>query len=461
LQGNALDVIEIDAASNRGIDDIRSLRDNVRFAPIEGKAKIYVIDEVHMLTSEAFNALLKTLEEPPAHAYFCLATTNPQKVPSTILSRCQRFDFRRVSPGEIAAHLSTLLEKEGLPFDREALDIIARKADGSVRDSLSLLDQVIAFSGGTVSRKDAVDVVGDIRLDLFFRAIDLVQTRSLSDAFRLDEELALMGTDPQDYLSGLMEHLVHLTQVKAIGVERTDVPVEYAQQFSTTSEQVGEGDLVRILQLCSAAHTEVKRNFNPRTRLQLLLMKLATFERSVVISDLLSKLGDRSHPAEPAAPKPPAPAPPVRRPAPAAPAPTVSSKPVPTPTAALVTVEPVAKAPVNPPSDNDLEILDSAKALWEVVCEELALEHNHRARMIRHGAEPSGYSNGVLKINCQTSSHLDMAKALLGPLKEAYSSKIGTVSIDLVIGPLSSKVEPEADDETTALLKTRWGARPA
>jgi hypothetical protein len=131
----------------------------------------------------------------------------------------------------------------------------------------------------------------------------------------------------------------------------------------------------------------------------------------------------------------------------------VSSKPVPTPTAALVTVEPVAKAPVNPPSDNDLEILDSAKALWEVVCEELALEHNHRARMIRHGAEPSGYSNGVLKINCQTSSHLDMAKALLGPLKEAYSSKIGTVSIDLVIGPLSSKVEPEADDETTALLK--------
>jgi len=144
-EGHFIDVIEIDAASNRGIDEIRQLRDSVRYAPIEGRSKVYIIDEVHMLTQEAFNALLKTLEEPPEHAYFCLATTAPQKVPATILSRCQRFDFRRVPAPEIRDHLEKICTKEEIEYEPEAFDLIARKADGSIRDSLSLLDQFFFF----------------------------------------------------------------------------------------------------------------------------------------------------------------------------------------------------------------------------------------------------------------------------------------------------------------------------
>ncbi len=288
--GNFIDVIEIDAASNRGIDDIRQLRDSVRYAPIEGKAKVYIIDEVHMLTTEAFNALLKTLEEPPAHAFFCLATTDPQKVPLTILSRCQRFDFRRVPVPMIRDHLINICSSEGIEIEDGALDIVARRADGSVRDGLSLMDQVIAFTSGKITRQDAVDVAGEIRLDLYFRACDMVKNRDPKEAFLLDEELAGSGTDLQDFLIGLQNHLVQILQVKSMKINNVDLPVESKGQFQEAAGSFSDPDIVRLMQLCAAAERDIRRNFNPRLRLQLLLLKFSSFERSVTISDIIERL---------------------------------------------------------------------------------------------------------------------------------------------------------------------------
>lgn len=289
-EGNFIDVIEIDAASNRGIDDIRQLRDSVRYAPIEGKAKVYIIDEVHMLTTEAFNALLKTLEEPPAHAFFCLATTDPQKVPSTILSRCQRFDFRRVPVPVIKDHLTTICKAEEIEIEDGALDIIARRADGSVRDSLSLMDQVIAFTNGSITRQDAVVVAGEIRLDLYYRACDIVRNREAKEAFLLDEELAGSGTDLQDFLIGLQNHLIQILQVKSLTTEKVDLPVESKELFNKAAESFSEPDIVRLLQLCASAERDIRRNFNPRLRIQLLLLKFASFDRSIAVSDIIERI---------------------------------------------------------------------------------------------------------------------------------------------------------------------------
>jgi DNA polymerase-3 subunit gamma/tau len=159
-KGISMDVIEIDGASNRGIDEIRNLRENVKFAPVSGKYRIYIIDEVHMLTKEAFNALLKTLEEPPPHVIFIFATTEPYKVPLTIISRCQRFDFRRVSVNEIVKHLQYIAGKENIDVEDEALYLIAQASEGSMRDSQSLLDQAVSYSGKKIAKKDVQDFLG-------------------------------------------------------------------------------------------------------------------------------------------------------------------------------------------------------------------------------------------------------------------------------------------------------------
>lgn len=453
LEGRAIDVVEIDAASNNGVDDIRELRGTINFAPIEGGAKVYIIDEVHMLSTGAFNALLKTLEEPPDHAYFCLATTSPTKVPSTILSRCQRFDFRRVSANEIATHLANILTKESIPFEQTALEVIARKADGSVRDSLSLLDQVIAFAGGQVMWQDAVDVVGEVRLDLYFKAISLIESHSLADAFDLDRELASRGVDPQDYLGGLQEQVVQLLHVKAAGIDNSEVPKDLRQDYAEMAERVGEGDLVRILQLLTAAETDVRRNFNPRTRIQLLFVKLATFERSIVLADLIATIEKGALAGTSTAS-----APPPHRPAPASP-PNYS------PPRQAVSQPPSESrpAPVSPPppSAGDDQILRIAQSNWSQICDKLAEQHNSRARMLKPVSWPVSCTGGMLRINFAMSAHSDTARSIQGSLKDAIASFTGPVMLDLQIGPVPQQKEeaPSEPDPAMKLLMSELGAR--
>ena len=195
IDGRSMDVIEIDGASNRGVDEIRNLRDSVRYAPTHGKYKIYIIDEVHMLTKEAFNALLKTLEEPPVHVVFVFATTEVHKVPMTILSRCQRFDFRRIAVDEIIKTLSTIAKAEQITIDDESLMIIAKRAEGSLRDSESIFDQVRAFCGNDIKASDLLKAFNVVDLEMYFRVTEFLKTKNAGAAVALVDEIMKNGYD--------------------------------------------------------------------------------------------------------------------------------------------------------------------------------------------------------------------------------------------------------------------------
>ena len=194
--GSANDVIEIDAASNNGVDEIRNIRDRVKYAPSEAKFKVYIIDEVHMLTTGAFNALLKTLEEPPIHAVFILATTEPHKIPATIISRTQRFDFKAIELQEIVDHLKYVAENQNIEYDTEAVEYIARAAEGGMRDALSIFDQVIAYSGDKITLDDAVMITGGIKTEDLNEWMKLVETQNTKDAFLKYHQFIDEGKDP-------------------------------------------------------------------------------------------------------------------------------------------------------------------------------------------------------------------------------------------------------------------------
>ncbi|MGE5309383.1 MAG: DNA polymerase III subunit gamma/tau [Deltaproteobacteria bacterium] len=215
--GRSLDVIEIDGASNRGIDEIRTLRENVKFSPASGRYKVYIIDEVHQITPDGFNALLKTLEEPPEFVKFILATTAPQKVPSTILSRCQRMDFRRISVMEIISQLERIIAAEGGSVDREVLFAVARASDGALRDAESILDQLLSFSKGKVSLEDVGSMLGTVQLDTLFQIAACAQAGDSRGALALVNEIIDKGKDADVLLQDLIGHFRNLMVARVAG----------------------------------------------------------------------------------------------------------------------------------------------------------------------------------------------------------------------------------------------------
>jgi DNA polymerase III subunit gamma/tau len=212
--GGFVDVIEIDAASNRGIDEIRELRETVRYLPMEARYKVYIIDEAHMLTEPAFNALLKTLEEPPGHNIFVLATTEMQKIPYTIMSRCQRFDFRRISEPQIVEQLMRICADEGIGYDEKVLNYMVREADGSLRDAESILDQVIAYSGNHITETDAIGVIGVVQREVAYDIIKSVVDRDAKGGLELIARTLEQGHDPYQVYKGLVSFLRDLLMVK-------------------------------------------------------------------------------------------------------------------------------------------------------------------------------------------------------------------------------------------------------
>ena len=209
-KGSSVDVQEIDGASNRRIEEIRELRENIKYMPSASKYRIYIIDEVHMLTKEAFNALLKTLEEPPAHAKFIFATTEAHKVPVTILSRCQRFDFKRISPIQIVSHLENISKEEGIVISKSGLGMIAKAADGSMRDAESLLDQVIAFTGSEVEDKYIAEILGIVDTDIVFRASDAILEGSPQKCIEIIDKIYNYGYDIKEFYRTLMDQFRNL-----------------------------------------------------------------------------------------------------------------------------------------------------------------------------------------------------------------------------------------------------------
>jgi len=288
-----IDVFEIDGASNRGIDEVRNLRENIQYAPARGRYKIYIIDEVHMLTTPAFNALLKTLEEPPNHILFIFATTEPHKVPATIISRCQRFDFRRISIKDIAQHLRHICEEEKIEIEEDGLLLIARKADGSLRDSQSILDQMVSFTEDRIRAQDVIQALGLIEQDIFFEVTDAVVSGNPASGLELVEKVVSGGYDIEEFLSGLLEHLRNVLVVLSLGsADFVEVSADHKAQYMKIASGFQEEDLMRLIRIVADTRIGLKRNINPRLPLEIAIVKMIKMDRTVNIESLITQLGN-------------------------------------------------------------------------------------------------------------------------------------------------------------------------
>ncbi|NBU28080.1 MAG: DNA polymerase III subunit gamma/tau [Caulobacteraceae bacterium] len=275
VEGRHMDVLELDAASRTKVDEMRELLDGVRYSPTEARYKVYVIDEVHMLSTAAFNALLKTLEEPPPHAKFIFATTEIRKVPVTILSRCQRFDLRRVEPPVLAAHLERICEKEGAKVEAEGLALISRAAEGSVRDGLSLLDQAIVQTdpGQVVPAKIVQDMLGLADRSQTIQLFEQVMRGEAGPAITTYRTLWGFGADPVQVMLDLLEHSHSAAVSKALGPDALAMPKEQAQRIAAVGAQASAGSLSRLWQMMLKGHDEVRRAPDPSAAVEMALIR--------------------------------------------------------------------------------------------------------------------------------------------------------------------------------------------
>jgi len=297
--GKSIDVFEMDAASKSKVDDIRELIiEGVKYSPVRGRYKIYIIDEVQMLSTSAFDALLKTIEEPPKNVIFVFATTEPHEIPATILSRCQRFDFRRVPFSDLIATIKNIAEKEKIKIKEDAVFILARKADGSVRDALSLLDQVIAYGGEEVEKEVVEKILGMVNQEVLFELTDLVAKKDAQKGLKLVSQLIDSGIDIQEFVSGFLEHLRNLLIAKAqkgsleAQAEQGlfDLSREYIDRYKKEAEGFLDTDILRMINMVADLGYVLKRTSEPRVHLEIALMKMIKMEKSVLLEDVICKL---------------------------------------------------------------------------------------------------------------------------------------------------------------------------
>ena len=275
--GASLNVYELDAASNNSVEDIRSLIDQVRIAPQLGTHKVYIIDEVHMLSPSAFNAFLKTLEEPPKHAIFILATTEKHKIIPTILSRCQIFDFNRIKVSDIADHLAFIAKSESVTAEQEALHIIAQKADGALRDALSIFDQIVTFSGNNVTYQNVIDNLNILDYDYFFRIVESTQKEDIPGVLLLFNDIVEKGFDQHNFIVGLADHYRNLLVCKDVRTAKLlEVGESIQEKYITQSKLIDANVIVRALGVLSRADVEYKASKNQRLLVEMALMQLCS-----------------------------------------------------------------------------------------------------------------------------------------------------------------------------------------
>ena len=399
-EGRSLNVHELDAASNNSVDDIRNLIEQVRIIPQPGSYSVFVIDEVHMLSAAAFNAFLKTLEEPPRHAIFVLATTEKHKIIPTILSRCQIYDFNRIKVEDGVEYLRYIADKEGVTADDEALNLIAHKADGGMRDALSMFDKAVSFCGSNLSYKDVAATLNVLDYDTYFSVTDMLLGGRYVDALMLFDEVLSKGFSPQVFLSGLNAHMRDLLMAKgpAIGlIEFTGTLVERYRKQATTAD---EGFLFNAIALLTEADGKIRQSSNQRLLVELGLMKIAGLgqkknsevDNSTLATDFALPELVATTPAQPQVVQPtPQPAPqPAPTPQPA-PAPAPAPQPVPAPKATEVEQKEEPKRPTMRRMAGSISIKEmvngGAKTASERVLEEAAAEAVHQSSIDPMSAE--------------------------------------------------------------------------
>jgi DNA polymerase-3 subunit gamma/tau len=285
-----MDVIEMDAASNNSVDDVRDLKDKVIYPPSRAKYKVYIIDEVHMLSKGAFNALLKTLEEPPKHLIFILATTEPERLPQTILSRCQRFDFKRITNKDIVENMRGITGKLDISIDDKALNLIARNSDGAMRDALSLLDQCISFNNKNITYEDAINVLGIANRDLLFNIVKAIKDKNLEGILFSIDEIIQNGKDINQFIKDLMRHfrdlMVAKTSKNPAGIIETEGIEEYIEQ----GKQLSLHFILKALDILNTAEAQAKWSTQPRIILEMAAIKLINIEEELSLEERVERL---------------------------------------------------------------------------------------------------------------------------------------------------------------------------
>ncbi len=277
LNDNIMDIVEIDAASNNSVDDIRELRESVKYTPSKAKYKVYIIDEVHMLSQGAFNALLKTLEEPPSYVIFILATTEPHKIPATILSRCQRFDFKRVSSKDIANRMEYICKKENIEAEDKALSLIARNSQGALRDALSILDQCMSFGNDKIEYDDVIELLGTVNIDELFELSQAIMDENTKKSLQILNEFIIWGKDIRNLINDLIDHFrnIMVCKVSKDLEEIISLPEESINKLKEQSQNIEMNDLIRILNILSETQDSMKTSSNTRILAEVTIMKIA------------------------------------------------------------------------------------------------------------------------------------------------------------------------------------------
>ncbi len=428
IAGSALDVFEFDAASHRSVEDIGEVLGRVSLAPAEARSKVYIIDEVHMLSGTAFNAFLKTLEEPPAHVVFVLATTEPHRVLPTILSRCQRFDFHRVGVRDIEQNLRTIAAAESIEIDEKAITMLAHAADGSVRDSLTLLDQAFAYAEGSITPEVVTEILGGIDFDLLAEFTDVLLQRDVSGALALTERVVGEGKDLRQLVQGLLSHYRNLLllRVDRRGRDAISLPEEAVQRTAEQATSLSAEEILRSLDLLADADRELRFTGQPRLLVELLSVRIC-------------------RPAE--EPAAAAPAPRRERRAPAkAPAPAPSEPAAPTPPEPEAVAEPTEAAePAGPLA------LDGLKQRWDEVLAQLRKQRQTSLAAFLREARPVALEGDVVTLAFNHQFHYDQMKrgekrpkVTADAIKHVFGTEV-TVKCEMApdTGP-SGEEEPEA-----------------
>jgi len=292
-QNASADVIEIDAASNRGIENIRELRENVNYVPAKCRYKIYIIDEAHMLTLESFNALLKTLEEPPPYVKFIFATTDPHKIPPTIISRCQRYDFLRISIKKMADFLETVVKKEKLELSRKAIEMICRNSVGGMRDALTAIDQILSFTGTSATDQKVAQILGILDSESRFAFIEALLEKKDGEAISYFQKLQEHGHDVNDVLSDLLQTIKTIALVRTLGMNQAlfqDIPADDLETFSTLSKIVSADELQQIFHILLELEEQMKRSAHTKICFEMAILQIASIESLVGLPEIISEI---------------------------------------------------------------------------------------------------------------------------------------------------------------------------
>lgn len=286
-ESRSMNIFELDAASNNGVDDIRELIQRVRYIPQSGSRSVYIIDEVHMLTTQAFNAFLKTLEEPPAHALFILATTEKHKILPTILSRCQKFDFKRIKPADTVGQLKRIAENEDIQYEQEALELISLKSDGAMRDALSIFDQLVNFSNRNLTYEAVLQNLNVLDYDYYFRVVDAMLEGSHLTVLLIFNEILEKGFEAYSFLTGLLEHFRNLL----VGQEKStlallEVTENVKARYQKQAKNLATALILNAYQLCAEAEQKYKLAANGRLLIELLLVKLVYLPEAINLTQL-------------------------------------------------------------------------------------------------------------------------------------------------------------------------------